>query len=292
VDRIIDLHTHTSHSDGSTEPFDLVREALEMGLAALAITDHDTLSGWDCARTSAANRLELICGVELSTRPMDRVEPGARARSVHVLGYWLDSTPPKEFREFLNAQQGSRRQRNLRLVEKLQDLGMDVTLEDAERYGRNQVGRPHFARVLCDKGYVSNLREAFDIYLGDEGKAAVERDEPSIEEGVQRIARAGGLASLAHPVRLPVKNRELEQFVKSLAEVGLRGIEVFHSEHRPADCAELSRLANRLGLIATGGSDFHGAHKPGVRLGYGTDGNACLTQEFLERMKHDFATRS
>lgn len=269
----IDLHTHTLCSDGSIEPSDLVLQACDIGLAALAITDHDTLSGWDQAAPTAATKgLELICGVELNTRPPDGAQgvrgvQGARFRSIHVLGYWLHSTPTVAFREFLNEQQESRRERNRNLITKLQNLGLDVALEDAKRYGHNQVGRPHFARVLCDKGYVSSIKEAFDIYLGDQAQAAVERDEPSVADGVQRIAEAGGLASLAHPVRLPMKEVELEQFVESLVEVGLRGIEVYHSEHRPADCVEFSRLANRFGLISTGGSDFHGDNKPGVRSG-------------------------
>jgi predicted metal-dependent phosphoesterase TrpH len=171
------------------------------------------------------------------------------------------------------------------LVAKLRDLGVTITLEDAEVYGRNQVGRPHFARVLCEKGYVSSVQEAFDVYLADEAKAAVDRDEPTLEEGVQRIRDGGGMASLAHPVRLPQRGRALEMLVERLIEAGLGGIEVFHSEHASADCAEFAAIAKRFDLIPTGGSDFHGDNKPGVRLGAGIGGNVCLPYAFLEQMR-------
>lgn len=283
---LVDLHTHTDRSDGSTPPADLVRLAVAEGLQALAIADHDTLAGYDAARPVAAERgLELVCAVELSTRPNEVRESGKRERSVHVLGYWLSSGPTAEFRRYLETQQASRRKRNVDLVAKLQQLGVSIKLEDAEVYGRNQVGRPHFARVLLDKGYVSNLQEAFDVYLADEAKAAVERDEPTLEEGIRRIHESGGMASLAHPVRLPQRGPDLERLVERLLEAGLEGIEVFHSEHSPADCAEFARIARRFGLIPTGGTDYHGDNKPGIRLGSGIDGNVCLTYAFLQEMR-------
>lgn len=283
---MIDLHAHTDRSDGSTSPADLVRHAVETGVRALAIADHDTLAGYDAAAPlAAAHGLELICAVELSTRPGKPTNHGKRERSVHVLGYFLLSPPTPEFRKWLETQQESRRRRNLDLVAKLQNLGLEISLEDAEVYGRNQVGRPHFAKVLCDKGYVSNLQEAFDLYLADDAKAAVERDEPLLEEGIDRIRCGGGFASLAHPVRLPQRGAELARLVEHLADAGLRGIEVFHSEHTLSDCEEYARLARRFDLIPTGGSDFHGENKAGVRLGTGVEGNICLSYEFLEQMR-------
>ena len=283
---MIDLHTHTDRSDGSTAPADLVRQACAIGLEALGIADHDTLAGYDAALPAAVEHgLELICAVELSTRPEAARTPGKRERSVHVLGYFLDAPPAPEFRKWLESQQASRRQRNVDLVAKLQQLGVDICLADAEVYGRNQVGRPHFAKVLCDKGYVKHVQEAFDVYLADEAQAAVERDEPTLEEGIQRIYNAGGLASLAHPVRLPQRNSELERLLARLMDVGLRGIEVFHSEHARSDSEEFADLARRFNLIPTGGSDFHGENKPGVQLGTGIDGNLNLPYAFLENMQ-------
>ena len=285
---MIDLHTHTDRSDGSTAPADLIEQAIDAGLEALAIADHDTLAGYDAACPVAAGRgLELVCAVELSTRPNEQ-RSGKRERSVHVLGYWLTSPPSPEFRLFLETQQAGRRQRNVDLVAKLRGLGVEITLADAEVYGRNQVGRPHFARVLCDKGYVSNVQQAFDVYLADEAQAAVDRDEPALEEGIRRIKEGGGMASLAHPVRLPQRGPDLERLVERLMAAGLEGIEVFHSEHAPADCAEFAAIAKRFGLVVTGGSDFHGDNKPGVRLGSGIGGNLSLDYGFLEQMREDW----
>jgi 3',5'-nucleoside bisphosphate phosphatase len=289
---LIDLHTHTDRSDGSTPPADLVRQALAEGLQALAIADHDTLAGYDAACPVAADcGLELICAVELSTRANEQRESGKRERSVHVLGYWLSSGPTAELRRYLETQQASRRKRNVDLVAKLRQLGVSITLGDVEVYGRNQVGRPHFARVLLDKGYVSNLQEAFDVYLADEAKAAVERDEPTLEEAIRRIKDGGGIATLAHPVRLPQRGPELERLVEHLLDSGLEGIEVYHSEHSPADCAEFTGIARRFGLIETGGSDYHGENKPGIRLGSGIDGNLHLTYSFLEEMRDICTTK-
>jgi 3',5'-nucleoside bisphosphate phosphatase len=282
---LIDLHTHTDRSDGSTAPEDLVRQAVQEGIEALAIADHDTLAGYDAARpVAAAHGLELVCAVELSTRP-DEQRSGKRERSVHVLGYWLMAPPSAEFREFLETQQASRRKRNVDLVARLRELGVTITLEDAEVYGRNQVGRPHFARVLCDKGYASHIQEAFDVYLADDAQAAVERDEPTLAEGIRRIKDGCGTASLAHPVRLQQRGAELVRLVERLMEAGLDGIEVFHSEHSRADTEEFAAIARRFGLIPTGGSDFHGDNKPGIRLGAGIDGNVCLPYSFLQQMR-------
>lgn len=283
---MIDLHTHTDRSDGSTPPGELLRQAAAEGLRALAIADHDTLAGYDAASPMAAEcGVELVCAVELSTRPNESRQAGKRERSVHVLGYWLLSEPTVEFRRYLETQQASRRKRNADLAAKLQQLGVSITLEDAEVYGRNQVGRPHFARVLLEKGYVSNMQEAFDVYLADEAQAGVERDEPALDEGIRRIKEGGGIASLAHPIRLPQRGADLERLVEGLLEAGLEGIEVYHSEHSAADCTEFAGIARRFGLVPTGGTDYHGANKPGIRLGSGIDGNVRLPYRFLEEMR-------
>ncbi|MGC4054961.1 MAG: PHP domain-containing protein [Paludibaculum sp.] len=283
---MIDLHTHTDRSDGSTAPEDLVRQAVTEGLRALGIADHDTLAGYEAAQPIAsACGLELICAVELSTRPNAFREPGKRERSVHVLGYWLQEPPTTEFRCWLQTQQDSRRRRNADLMAKLQQLGVCIRIEEAEVYGRNQVGRPHIARVLCDKGYVSTIQQAFDVYLADDAQAAVERDEPTLEEGIRLIQESGGMSSLAHPVRLPQRGSELVRLVERLADAGLQGIEVYHSEHSPAECAEYAEIARSFDLIPTGGSDYHGENKPGIRLGRGMNGNTCLPYGFLEQMR-------
>jgi hypothetical protein len=260
-----------------------------LGIEALGIADHDTLAGYDQAVPEAArHRIELICAVELSTRPERQQSDAKRQASVHLLGYFPLSPPTAEFRTWLQSQQESRSQRNLDLVAKLQGFGLEITLADAAVYGRNQVGRPHFAKVLFQKGYVSTLQEAFDVYLGDDAKAAVQRDEPPLEEGIKRIREGGGFASLAHPVRLPQENGELEDLIRTLRDVGLDGIEVYHSEHKSADSAAYLKLAQRFNLIPTGGSDFHGQNKPAVRMGTGIDGNVNVPYKVLDQMREMF----
>ena len=160
---MIDLHSHTDQSDGSVPPAQLVHNAAALGLEALGITDHDILTGYDMAVPYAAESgLELICGVELSTRPEQ--QPGEkRPPSVHLLGYFVNTPPTAEFREWLLQHQASRRQRNLDLIAKLNSLGVDITLEEVRALGRNLTGRPHFAKILLKKGYVKTNQEAFGI---------------------------------------------------------------------------------------------------------------------------------
>lgn len=283
---MIDLHTHTDQSDGTTPPRHLVRVAAAMSLEALAITDHDTLAGYDLAApVAAAAGLELICGIELSTR-IEQKSGEPRSPSIHLLGYFPDREPTPEFREWLLRHQESRRARNISLIAKLQSLGVDISLAEVEALGRNLTGRPHFARILVSKGYVRTRQEAFDVYLADDAQAAVEREEPLLLEGIERIAAAGGLAVLAHPVRLAQRElAQLEAFVAELVEAGLEGIEVFHSEHSAGDTDRFLAVARRFALIVTGGSDFHGDNKPGIHLATGKDGNLCLPYRLAEEMR-------
>ena len=283
---MIDLHSHTDQSDGSVPPAQLVHNAVALGLEALGITDHDLLTGYDMAVPYAAESgLELICGVELSTRPEQ--QPGEkRPPSVHLLGYFVNTPPTAEFREWLLQHQASRRQRNLDLIAKLNSLGVDITLEEVRALGRNLTGRPHFAKILLKKGYVKTNQEAFDVYLADDARAAVEREEPTLIEGIERVRAAGGLPSLAHPVRLPRRDREsLEALLGSLCAAGLQGLEVYHSEHSPDDVALYLSLAAQFGLIVTGGSDFHGDNKPSIALGTGKDHNLQIPYALLEQMR-------
>lgn len=263
----------------------MVEEAVAIGLEALGICDHDTMRGYDKAAPVAHDAgLELVCGLELSTKL--RVEGRPRPRTVHLLGYFLKEPPPADFRAWLEGIQEGRRDRNRRLAAKLQSLGLDVTVQDAEALGRNLTGRPHFARVLLSKGYVSSTQEAFDLYLDESAKAYVERREPSFAEGVQRIVAAGGLTSLAHPVRLAKrKPAAFEALVSAMVDQDLAGIEVYHSDHSPKDIELYRSLALRYDLAITGGSDFHGEAKPGVRLGTGLNGNLSIPRELLDRLR-------
>jgi 3',5'-nucleoside bisphosphate phosphatase len=254
---LIDLHSHTNESDGTCSPEQLVQEAARSGVNVLGITDHDTFKGFDQAGPAARDAgVELVCGIELSTK--------LHGHSVHLLGYFLGDGGLQDFRKWVLDLQAARRDRNIRLVQRLQDLGFDITLAEAEARGRGMTGRPHFAQIMVEKGYVSNLRQAFDDYLDESAKGYVYRREPQFAEGVQKIRQAGGIASLAHPVRV---KGDIPALMPELCDAGLNAIEAYHSDHTPEDTALYLDLANRYGLQVTGGSDFHGDVKPDVKLG-------------------------
>jgi hypothetical protein len=178
--------------------------------------------------------------------------------------------------------QASRRERNVRLAARLRELGFDITLEEAEARGRGMTGRPHFAQLLVQKGYVQSIREAFDEYLDESAKGYVQRIEPQFAEGVARIRGAGGIASLAHPVRV---RADIAVLLPELCEAGLNAIEAYHSDHEPRDTEQYLELAERHGLMVTGGSDFHGAVKPGVSLGTGYKGNLRIPTDLVDRLR-------
>jgi predicted metal-dependent phosphoesterase TrpH len=269
---LIDLHSHTDASDGTFTPAQLIEAARETRVAALGITDHDTFAGYDAAVPLARQAgVELVCGIELSTK--------LHGHSVHLLGYFFHSNGLTAFREWVLEMQASRRERNVRLAARLRELGFDITLEEAEARGKGMTGRPHFAQIMVEKGYVSNLRQAFDDYLDESAKGYVHRIEPQFAESVERIRKAGGIASLAHPVRV---NGDVPALLPELCDSGLNAIEAFHSDHDAADVSRFLQLAEKYGLLVTGGSDFHGAVKPGVQLGSGCAG---MSRERLEKLR-------
>ncbi len=228
-------------------------------LEAIAITDHDTLAGYDAALGPArAAGLDLVCGIELSTK--------WHGRSVHLLGYFLDGGPAPGFREWIRVMQESRRDRNRRMAARLRELGFDIRLEEVEARGRGMTGRPHFAVVMLEKGYVANLRQAFENYLDESAVAYVHRLEPQLGDAVRKIREGGGVAALPHPVRLH-ETSGLEKSLPELCGMGLQALEAYHSDHTASQTDFFLALALRNGLAVTGGSDFHGAHKPGLELG-------------------------
>ena len=273
---MIDLHSHTYESDGTSSPAQLIEEAVRTGVRVLGITDHDTFAGYDSATGFAgAAGIDLVCGIELSTK--------LHGRSVHLLGYFLSPNGNMDaFRDWVLDQQASRRERNTRLVARLRELGMDITLEEAEARGRGMTGRPHFAQIMVEKGYVSNFRQAFDDYLDESAKGYVYRREPQLAEGVERIRKAGGIASLAHPVRV---YGDISALMPELCDSGMNAIEAYHSDHDRADTELYLDLARRYGLLVTGGSDFHGDVKPEVRLGTGCDGNLRIPADLMEQLQ-------
>ncbi len=265
---VIDLHTHTTASDGTDTPAGLVERAARLGLEALAITDHDTLSGSDEAVTLAGSRgLQLVRGLELSTRRTDEADPASR--SVHILGYFFGE-PAAEFRTWLESLRAKRRARNEAMAAKLRSMGMDVTVDEAEAVGRNITGRPHFARVLRDKGYVKSYEQAFKELLGERCPAYVEREDPTPAEGIRRIREAGGIASLAHARRMNAGDGE-DAAIRKMVDAGLGAIEVWHPDHDGRRRDRYRRVAEKHGLAITGGSDFHGEMKPDILLGRGIE---------------------
>ncbi len=275
---MIDLHTHTHASDGTASPAELVGEAVAIGLEALAVSDHDTLAGYDeAAPIAAAAGLDLVCGIEVSSK--------YHGKSVHLLGYFPTVAPAEEFRGWLKFNQDSRRDRNRRLVANLQSLGIDIHLDEVEAIGRSLAGRPHFARILVQKGYVKSYQEAFDEYLDESAKGYVDRDEAQLSEAVERVARAGGVPTLAHPIRITRDEAKLRELIEKMKPHGLGGIEVFHSNHGSQDAAHYCQLALEYDLAVTGGSDFHGEAKPKIRLGTGLNGNLHVPKSVLDALR-------
>ncbi|HXX29115.1 MAG TPA: PHP domain-containing protein [Myxococcaceae bacterium] len=254
---MIDLHSHTTASDGEHAPEALLALARAAGVTVLGVTDHDTVAGLARAETAAAAEgLGFVPGIEISAT--------AGGREVHVLGHFVHRSEPglASFSERLH---GERAGRMARMVERMTELGFPVTLEEVERIGGGaHLGRPHLALALLNRGYVSSTQEAFDRFLADGRPGFVDRFRLPAAEAVRLLHAAGGTATLAHPGPSRVTAPTLE----ALARDGLDGLEAFHADHLPSQREAFRRTAEALGLIPTGGSDFHGARvSPGRKLG-------------------------
>lgn len=252
----VDLHCHTTASDGLLTPWELVKAASECGLKAVGITDHDTMSGWEEAEKAGDYfGVDILRGIELNT-DWSGIE-------VHILGYELDPNNTM-LQEKLSALRDARFNRMYSILEKLQELGIDIQESEINSIARGEsVGRPHIAQALVNRGVVSTIKEAFDTYIGSEGPAYVPRYKLSPEEGIALVRAAAGVAILAHP-GVHALGKGVPQWIKA----GLQGVEVSHSEHSIEDEARCRKLAENHNLIMTGGSDFHGeARKPGIHIG-------------------------
>ncbi|MGC8763883.1 MAG: PHP domain-containing protein [Acidobacteriota bacterium] len=274
---MIDLHTHSTCSDGTFSPEELVRQAKAAGVTHLALTDHDTVEGVGAAARAAAEEgLAFLPGIEISAE----FQPG----TLHILGYGLDSLNGR-LRGRLEEVQRWRRERNPKIVERLNELGMEVTLEEvAARAGGDLVGRPHFAQTLLDKGYVKSRQEAFDRFLAKGRPAYVDKLRLSPRESIALIREAGGIAVLAHPLQLKIEDPQaLDAFVGELSGLGLQGLECYYRNHTEEDEKRFLALARKYGLLVTGGSDFHGQNRPRIRLGTG-EGNLNVPWECWEAL--------
>jgi hypothetical protein len=281
---VIDLHTHTTASDGASSPARLIEEAAAAKLAAIAVCDHDTLAGSEAAAPIAREAgLDFIGGIELSTRFREDGQP--RGPSIHMLGYFPHRPPTSEFRDWIVDLQVQRHERNARMIERLQTLGMDISINEVSELSGGLPGRPHFARVLLRKGYAPDNEAVFREYLGESGRAYVARRSPEVGEAIRRIADAGGVASLAHPVRLTKYGARFEEFVARMKDQGLGAIEIYHSEHSGDDVERFRALARHHGLLVTGGSDYHGDLKPNVVLGMGSSSHCSIPDGILEALR-------
>ncbi|MGH2735849.1 MAG: PHP domain-containing protein [Actinomycetota bacterium] len=287
---MIDLHAHTTVSDGGDEPAALVGKAASAGLAAIAVTDHDNDSG--CDEAVAAGHeigLEVVRGVEISCDVEDLdargYSPSARP-TMHLLGYFIPegSNPVSDA---LAELQQHRANRNRIIVDRLNELGIDITFEEVESEAGgpgSQIGRPHFAAVMVRHGAVPDYQTAFDVYLAKGAQAYVGRKLYRPVEAVQLMTEANVVPVLAHPFTLNLEGDELERFVDDLAGVGLRGIEGYHGDWTIEDQAPLRDLGKRKGLVVSGGSDYHGAMRPDRVLPGGKHG-VLVPPEVLDDLK-------
>jgi predicted metal-dependent phosphoesterase TrpH len=261
----IDLHLHTTCSDGSLPPSEVLALAHKAGVTALAITDHDIVEGIPEATTAGEQLgIEVIPGIEISSRLEDA--------EIHILGYFLD-WKDQELAGRLAELRAGRHRRNPLMVQKLNELGLEITYDEVKALaGGGSVGRPHIARVLMEKGYVKSSKEAFDRYLADGKPAHVRRDLPGPAEAIGWIKAAKGVPVLAHPTWVKMNEQGLLTFCEGLKEAGLRGIEVHYSTHTGSQTSTYLNIAKRLGLLVTGGSDFHGITKPEIEVGIGRGG--------------------
>jgi predicted metal-dependent phosphoesterase TrpH len=271
----IDLHTHSTFSDGTFTPLQLVKYAEEKGLKAFALTDHDTTEGIKEAKSIETN-VEVISGVEISTR-YDKKE-------IHIVGLYINENDA-DLNKQLKYYREKRVTRNFEILEKLNSLGVDITIDDVkESCTGDVISRAHIAKALVSKGFVGSYTEAFDRYLGDNKCAYVPRETLNYEESMELITKAGGVPVLAHPLLYKMSDTNLENMMVKLRQKGLKAVEVYYSTHSNSDTQHVMAMANRVGLIYSGGSDFHGATKPKIDMGTGM-GKLAVPYEILEKIR-------
>ena len=279
-ERFCDLHTHSTASDGTDTPAALAHRAAQLGLSALALTDHDTTAGLvECEAACDELGIAFVPGIEVSADPGPvaisgagdgRDDPDARRGTLHLLGLFVrhDDSRLRAVHERMRL---ARDERNPAIVQKLKTLGIDIEYEQVLAHAREQgtaiIGRPHIAHVLIANGHARSVREAFERYLGRGGGAYVRRDRLDPADAIDAIHHAGGLAIVAHPVQLGIRDfGRLAVFMDQLKGLGLDGIETRHSDHTPEQIERFERLARKLGLLTSGGSDYHGRRKA-IELG-------------------------
>lgn len=283
--KIIDLHVHSTKSDGSFTPVELVDYALEKGLSAFALTDHDTTEGLDeaiayaqkLAEANPENAIEVIPGIEFSTEYL--------GKDVHILGLYIDYKS-EYFNEYITQFQEARTLRNIKMCAKLTEHGVPLTYEQLQAcFPDSVLTRSHYAKFLLQNGYVSSMREAFDRYVGDHAPCFLPREKVTPAQAVELILKAGGIPVLAHPILYHFSDAKLDNLVRELKEAGLVAIEAVYCTYNTAEERQIRGLASKYDLLISGGSDFHGTTKPGLDLAVGY-GKLFIPYDILEKMKN------
>lgn len=286
---IVDLHVHSTKSDGTLTPTELVNYAIEKGLSAFALTDHDTTEGIDEALAAAANHneaikndskqglpLEVIPGIEFSTEYM--------GKDIHILGLYIDYNSPA-FKEKIQEFVDSRILRNQKMCASLASDGIDITYEKLiEENPCAVITRSHYAKYLLNHGYTTSMKEAFERYIGDHCKHFIPREKITPMQAVDLINEVGGLAFLAHPTLYHMSDRNLEELIRQLKKAGLAGIEAVYSTYTQGEELQMRKFASKYELLISGGSDFHGTIKPKLDLAVGY-GKLFIPESILDDIK-------
>ncbi|MBQ7775573.1 MAG: PHP domain-containing protein [Lachnospiraceae bacterium] len=280
----IDLHVHSTRSDGTYSPTELVDYAIEKGLAAFALTDHDSVAGLDEAisyadalRKTNSNAPEVIPGIEFSTE--------YEGKDIHMVGLYIDYHS-QTFQEHLDNFVNSRDLRNEKMCTLLREkAGMDISYEKLlEAFPGSVITRAHYAKYMLEHGYIKNLNEAFERYVGDHCPYYIPREKVTPSQAIELIRAVGGIPVLAHPVLYRMSNAHLDNLVAELKDVGLLALEAVYSTYAPSEERDMRRLAAKYNLAISGGSDFHGSNKPKIDLGTGC-GSLYLDYSILENLK-------
>lgn len=276
MEKYIDLHTHSLKSDGSMTPAEVVREAKKAGLAAIALSDHDTVDGIEEAVSEGKKiGLEVIPAIEFSV---------ISETETHILGYFIDIDNP-DLKRVMNEVVDLRIRRNEVTCQRLNELGFDITLEEVRALAPNNfVGRAHFARVLMDKGYTKSVKEGFDKYMSAGRYAYCEQQRLTAKEAIELIKKCGGLSFLAHPHLTKFDDDKIRMYIKELKSYGLDGIEGYYTDYTPEMQGKYQYMAKEMGLMISGGTDFHAKMKPHISIGTGL-GNMKIPYSLIEEMK-------
>ncbi|MGN6506689.1 MAG: PHP domain-containing protein [Tepidisphaeraceae bacterium] len=280
----VDLHSHSKASDGTLAPAEVVRLAAQQGLSAVALTDHDPVAGVaEAAAAALEQRIDFLPGIEISA---EFPQPG----TLHILGFGVDPQSAA-LRSLTEELLGGRDSRNPKIVSRLQEIGVPITMQEVQdQAAGGVVGRPHIAAVLLKKGLVNSIKQAFDVYLAPGGSAYFDKERLSPSRAIEMIHHSGGLAVLAHPSQLRTDNdAQLDRIIKGLIDLGLDGIEVLHSDHSDEQVRTYTALADRYGVLKSGGSDFHGNNKPKISLGRA--GNRRVPRAFYDAIVQTLRSR-